>query len=77
MFNLPENGMDNLTPADVFHGPGQAILERREKIKLNSFSRYDGKCITIINLVTQPEELKCLLNQHTICPTGFDDAQRS
>ena len=36
MFNLQENGMDNLTPADVFYGRGQAILEQREKIKLNS-----------------------------------------
>jgi hypothetical protein len=25
--------LDNLTPADVYFGRGQAILERREKIK--------------------------------------------
>src|SRR2546430_16550201 len=25
--------LDNLTPADVYFGPGQAILKRREKIK--------------------------------------------
>ena len=25
--------LDNLTPADVYFGPGQAILDRREKIK--------------------------------------------
>jgi len=28
--------LDNLTPADVFYGCGQAILEQREKIKLNT-----------------------------------------
>ncbi len=28
--------LDNLTPADVFYGRGQAILDQREKIKLNT-----------------------------------------
>jgi transposase InsO family protein len=30
--------LDNLTPADVFYGRGQAILDQREKIKLNTLS---------------------------------------
>ncbi len=30
--------LDNLTPADVFYGRGQAILNQREKIKLNTLS---------------------------------------
>ena len=28
--------LDNLTPADVFYGRGQAILDRREAIKLDA-----------------------------------------
>ena len=30
--------LDNLTPADVYYGRGQAILERREKIKLKTLA---------------------------------------
>ena len=30
--------LDNLTPADVFYGRGQAILDQREKIKLNTLA---------------------------------------
>ena len=30
--------LDNLTPADVFYRRGQAILDQREKIKLNTLS---------------------------------------
>ena len=30
--------LDNLTPADVFYGRGQTILDQREKIKLNTLS---------------------------------------
>jgi hypothetical protein len=29
----PVESLDNLTPADVYFGRGQVILERREKIK--------------------------------------------
>ena len=42
--------LDNLTPADVFCGRGQAILDQREKIKLNTLSmrrkmHYDNQSI--------------------------------
>ena len=42
--------LDNLTPADVFYGRGQAILDQREKIKLNTLSlrrkmHYDNQTI--------------------------------
>jgi len=30
--------LDNLTPADVFYGRGQEILEQRETIKLNTLA---------------------------------------
>ena len=44
--------LDNLTPADVFYGRGQAILDQREKIKLNTLSlrrkmHYDNQTIYI------------------------------
>jgi len=29
--------LDNMAPADVFHGRGQEILDQRETIKLNTF----------------------------------------
>ena len=40
--------LDNLTPADVFYGRGQSILNKREKIKLKTLARrkqmhYDNK----------------------------------
>ena len=63
--------LDKLTPADVFYGWGQAILDQRERIKLNTL-RWEEKCTTIIRLFTQPDELECLLNQDVICPKGFD-----
>ena len=31
--------LDNLTPADVFYGRGDKILDRRETIKLNTLAR--------------------------------------
>ena len=42
--------LDNLTPADVFYGRGQLILNQREKIKLNTLSmrrkmHYDNQTI--------------------------------
>ena len=42
--------LDNLTPADVFYGRGQAILDQREKIKLNTLAmrrrmHYDNQTI--------------------------------
>src|SRR5215831_12413163 len=37
--------LDNLTPADVYFGRGQAILERREKIKRKPSSK-DAACIS-------------------------------
>jgi len=42
--------LDNLTPADVFYGRGQAILDQREKIKLNTWAmrrkmHYDNQAI--------------------------------
>jgi len=30
--------LDNLTPADVYYGRGQEILEQRENIKLNTLA---------------------------------------
>ena len=30
--------LDNVTPADVYHGRGQEILEQRENIKLNTLA---------------------------------------
>jgi transposase InsO family protein len=30
--------LDNLTPADVFYGRGQEILEQRQAIKLNTLA---------------------------------------
>ena len=40
--------LDNLTPADVYYGRGQAILDQREKIKLNTLAmrrkmHYDNR----------------------------------
>jgi len=42
--------LKNLTPADVFYGRGQAILEQREKVKLNTLAmrrkmHYDNQTI--------------------------------
>ncbi len=42
--------LDNLTPADIFYGRGQTILDQREKIKLNTLSlrrkmHYDNQTI--------------------------------
>jgi len=42
--------LDNLTPADVFYGRGQAILDQRAKIKLNTLAmrrkmHYDNQTI--------------------------------
>ncbi len=42
--------LDNLTPADVFYGRGQAILDQRGKIKLNTLAmrrkmHYDNQTI--------------------------------
>ena len=42
--------LDNLTPADVFYGRGQVILDQREKIKVNTLSmrrkmHYDNQTI--------------------------------
>jgi len=42
--------LDNLTPADVFYGRGQAILDQRAKIKLNTLAMrrkmpYDNQTI--------------------------------
>ena len=31
--SIPREPLDNLTPADVYFGRGESILERREKIK--------------------------------------------
>jgi transposase InsO family protein len=44
--------LDNLIPADVFYGRGQAILDQREKIKLNTLAmrrkmHYDNQTIYI------------------------------
>jgi transposase InsO family protein len=38
--------INNLTPADVFYGRGQHILERRQQIKLNTLASRN-KCTTI------------------------------
>ena len=32
--------LDNLTPADVYFGRGQVILERREKIKRKTIEHF-------------------------------------
>ena len=42
--------LDNLTPADVFYGRGQTILDQRERIKLNTLAmrrkmHYDNQTI--------------------------------
>jgi putative transposase len=44
--------LNNLTPADVFYGRGQAVLERREKIKLTTLAArrqmyYDNQTKTL------------------------------
>ena len=44
--------LNNLTPADVFYGRGEAILERREQIKRNTFAmrrqmHYDNQSTTL------------------------------
>lgn len=44
--------LNNLTPADVFYGRGQAILKRREKIKTNTLAarrkmHYDNQHSTL------------------------------
>jgi hypothetical protein len=41
--------LNNLTPADVYYGRGQSILDRREKIRLNTLVMgrqryYDNLC---------------------------------
>ena len=40
--------LNNLTPADVYYGRGQQVLERREQIKLNTLAmrrkmHYDNR----------------------------------
>ncbi len=42
--------LENLTPSDVFYGRGQAILDQREQIKLNTLAmrrkiHYDNQAI--------------------------------
>jgi len=48
--------LDNLTPADVFYGRGQSILDKREQIKLNTLAmrkqmHYDNRS-TNLNLMS-------------------------
>ncbi len=48
--------LDNLTPADVFYGRGQSILDKREQIKLNTLAMrkqlyYDNRS-TNLNLMS-------------------------
>jgi transposase InsO family protein/transposase-like protein len=42
--------LNNLTPAGVYYGRGQATLKQREKIKLTPW-RCEEKCITITKLI--------------------------
>ena len=48
--NRYHESIDNLTPADVYYGRGEAILNLRERIKLNTNpSPYGEKTIMINN----------------------------
>jgi len=42
--------LDNLTPANVFFGCGQSILDQREAIKLNTLAMRP-RCITITEII--------------------------
>jgi len=46
--------LDNLTPADVFYGRGQTILDKREQIKLNTLAmrkqmHYDNRSTNLMS----------------------------
>ena len=43
--------LDNLTPADVYYGRGQAILKLRERFKLKTW-KCEGKSITQTGLIS-------------------------
>lgn len=64
-----------MTLADVYYGRGRTILDRREKIKLQTLAGwlqlfYDTQAKKI-----KPDELKCLLIQAAVCPNHFDEVQ--
>jgi putative transposase len=48
MVVVSDESLNNLTPADVFYGRGQSILEQREAIKINTMAmrrkmHYDNR----------------------------------
>ena len=47
--------LDNLTPADVYYGRGQKILEKREQIKMSTLAmrrqmHYDNKAKSLTQM---------------------------
>src|SRR5262249_40884310 len=66
--------LDNLTPADVYFGRGQAILERREKIKRKTIEqRRRLHQLAIAAGTFNPNEPDILLNCQATCPKCSDD----
>src|SRR6201984_2635097 len=66
--------LDNLTPADVYFGRGQAILERREKIKRKTIEQRRRLHKQASAAETfKPDEPDILLNCQANCPKCSDD----
>jgi len=53
--------LNNLTPADVYYGRGQSILDRRERIKLKRW-RCVSKTIMITELISSIDGRDTLLD---------------
>ena len=67
--------LENLTPADVYFGRGQAILLERARIKRNTITK--DACFTRrspLN-INQPDEANSPLDYALNCPNCSDDAQ--
>src|SRR5262245_60369388 len=68
--------LDNLTPADVYFGRGQAILERTEKIRRTTIDprrRLHQQAIAAGTF--KPDEPDILLNSQANCTKCSDDRQ--
>src|SRR5262249_16889368 len=66
--------LDNLTPADVYFGRGQVILERRENIKLKTIEQTPHlHTHPIAALTFKRDEPDILLNCQADCPKCSDD----
>ena len=67
--------LQNLTPADVYFGRGQAILKQRERIKRKTIEArrlLHRKSAAQSNQTDEPDPL---LDHATICPKIPDDGQ--